>query len=574
MSLDLKIAGGTVVDGTGSPRYSADIGIRDGRVVEIGSIATPAARTLDANGALVTPGFIDMHTHYDAQVFWDSELITSSRNGVTTAVMGNCGVGCAPYVPAMKEPVKGLMGGVEDIPGSALDAALPWNWDSFGSYLDRVGERPHAINVACHVGHAAIRMVVMGERAYDRSAPTPDDISRMQALLTESLEAGASAFSTDRFSVHRMADGSHVPDYDTSVEEMRALAQTLAKFPGRPLQYATDYACLGTDEETAKEFAVLGEVAALGMPVFVPLGDLPFTGGWRRITSEVAKLNSKGANILCETAIRAIGAMLGLDALLHPFSRHPSYMKIAHLPFEKRLEIMRDPSFRARILSEEPQLDPDDVRTRMRFDKLRDDADKTFIMDSNADYEPVAANSIKARAEREGKTLSEVYYDALVAGDGHSYLYVPLANFGPGNLDDVHEMLSRPETIVSFGDAGAHLASICDGAYASWGLSHWCRDRTVGIPLEALVRKMSSAQADLFNFKGRGRIEIGSVADLNVIDHAALKMEAPKMLYDIPGGSSRLIQCATGFIATFVGGTAIVEHDVLTGAMPGQVLRC
>ena len=488
--------------------------------------------------------------------------------------MGNCGVGCAPFVPSIKEPIKGLLGGVEDIPSTALDAALSWDWRTFGSYLDRVGERPHSINLAAHVAHAPIRMIAMGERAFDRSAPTEDDIAKMQTMLEEALWSGASAFSTDRVSVHRMSDGSNVPDFDSPVDELLALARIVAKFPGRPMQYATDYAMLGTEEETLKELSVLGRIAALGIPIFAPLNQYPVRGGWRRLVADIDKLRAEGAKIVCETSARAIGALLGLEALIHPFCRHPSYMAISDLPLEKRVERMRDPEFRTRLLSENPKLGPADVRIQMRFDKLKDEAEKTFIMGSEADYEPPASNSIKARAEREGKTLHEVYYDAMIANEGRSLLYVPLANFANGRLDELHEMLSRPETMFSLGDAGAHLASICDAAYASFSLIHWGRDRAIGIPLELLVRKMTSAQAELFGFKGRGRVEVGSIADINVIDHGALKLEAPTMLYDIPGGSNRLVQCASGYIATLVSGEAVVDRDTLTGALPGQVLRC
>lgn len=574
MSLDLKIAGGTIVDGTGAARYNADIGIRNGRVVEIGSISTSAKRTLNAHGALVTPGFVDMHTHYDAQALWDSELISSARNGVTTAVMGNCGVGCAPYTPEIKDSVKALLEGVEDIPSAALDVALSWDWDTFGSYLDRVASRPHTINLAANVAHAPIRMAVMGERAVDGSAPTDDDIKRMQVMLDEALRSGASAFSTDRIELHQMAGRAHVPDWNAPREEILALAQTLAKYKRRPMQYASDYGMVATEADTLRELAILGDTVDLGVPVFTPLQQYPIQGGWRRLAADVEKIRSKGVTIKFEASARAIGALLGLEALIHPFSRHPSYMAIANRPLNERVAIMRDPDFRARVLSEAPQLKPHDGRIRMRLEKLNKESDRIFVMGSDVDYEPDTSKSIKARAQREDKTLQEVFYDALVGNNGQDLLYVPLSNFADGKLDEQREILSHPDTMLSFGDAGAHLASICDSAYSSFCLTHWGRDRAVGLPLEQLIQKMTSAQADLFGFEGRGRIEVGSIADINVIDHEALRLEAPVMLHDIPGGGSRLMQCATGYIATLVGGEAIVENDVLTGAMSGAVLRC
>jgi N-acyl-D-aspartate/D-glutamate deacylase len=574
MSLDLKITGGTVVDGTGAPRYSADIGIRDGLVVEIGSISTPAARTIEASGALVTPGFVDMHTHYDAQALWDGELRSSSRNGVTTAVMGNCGVGCAPFAPGMKDWIKSLLEGVEDIPGSALEVALDWNWDSFGSYLDRVAERPHTVNLAANVAHAPIRLAVMGERALDGGAPSQDDIARMRALLAEALDAGASAFSTDRIAMHQMAGGGHVPDWHAPREEVLALCRTLAAYPGRPLQYASDFGMVEGETVTRRELSLLKEITALGAPVFLPMQQYPVQGGWRRLAQDIARIRAEGATIKLEAGVRAIGALLGLEALIHPFSRHPSYMAIAQLPLERRVAMMRQPDFRERLLAEAPQIGPDEERVRRRFDQLEREADKIFVMGPEADYEPDPSTSIRARALREGKSLQEVFYDALTGGDGRNMLYLPLINLTDGTLDEQREILAQPDTLVSFGDAGAHLAQICDAAYSSYGLLHWGRDRPAGLPLERLVRQMTGAQAELFGFEGRGRIEMGSIADINVIDHAALKLEPPEMLYDIPGGGGRLMQCATGYLATLVGGEPIVERDELTGATPGQVLRC
>lgn len=573
MSLDLKISGGTIVDGTGAARFTGDIGVRDGRIVEIGSISTPATRMIDADGALVTPGFVDMHTHYDAQALWDGELLASSRNGVTTAVMGNCGVGCAPFADRIKEPLKALLEGVEDIPRNALDVALQWNWSTFASYLDRVAERAHSINLAANIAHAPIRMLAMGERALDGSAPTEDDLTQMQALLREALDSGATAFSTDRIALHQMAGGGHVPDWYAARDEVLALTKTLAGYPSRPMQFASDYGMVEGEQVTRRELSLLSEIVQLGVPVFTPLQQYPIQGGWRRLARDVGKLQRSGAKIKFEASARAIGALLGLEALIHPFSRHPSYLAIAHLPLEQRVSRMREPGYKSRLLSESPQFGPSDERVRRRLEQLRRDAGQIFIMGADADYEPPPSKSIQAQAAREGTTLDEVFFEALTRGDGRSFLYLPLANFADGKLDEQREILARPDTIVSFGDAGAHLAQICDAAYSSFCLAHWARDRSPGLPLEQIIRQMTEAQAELFGFDGRGRIHVGAIADINVIDHAALKVSAPVMLHDIPGGGDRLMQCATGYLATLVGGVAIVERDVLTGAMPGVVLR-
>lgn len=403
MSLDLKISGGTIVDGTGAARFTGDIGVRDGRIVEIGRVSTPASRTIYADGALVTPGFVDMHTHYDAQVLWDRELLASSRNGVTTAVMGNCGVGCAPFADQIKESVKALLEGVEDIPSKALDVALAWNWSSFGSYLDRVAERAHSINLAANVAHAPIRMLAMGPRALDGSLPTDDDVKQMQLLLREALDSGATAFSTDRIALHQMAGGGHVPDWYAPREEVLALTKTLASYRGRPMQYASDYGMVESEQETLRELSLLSEIVDLGVPVFTPLQQYPIQGGWRRLAHDIGKLQRSGATIKFEASARAIGALLGLEALIHPFSRHPSYVAISSLPLEQRVARMQETEFKTRLLSENPEFGPGDDRTRRRLEQLRRDADQIFIWAPTPIMSPRAPNP--SRRERSVRVL-------------------------------------------------------------------------------------------------------------------------------------------------------------------------
>ncbi|MFA7601585.1 MAG: amidohydrolase family protein [Novosphingobium sp.] len=573
MALDLKIAGATVFDGSGQAGYTADVGIKDGRIVEIGSVSTPARRTLGAEGAIVTPGFIDMHTHYDAQVLWDRELMASSRNGVTSAVMGNCGVGCAPATPAIRDELVSLLEGVEDIPRAALEVALDWNWDSFASYLAKVEERPHTINLAANATHAPLRMIAMGARAFDGSEPTEDDIATMRALLAEALDSGAVAFSTDRVALHQMGDGRHVPDFHAPRSEVMALARLVAERRGCPIQFASDFGMVGTEDDTLRELSILREVAALGIPVYAPLQQYPCEGGWRRLAADIGKMTQEGANILFEASARAIGVLMGLEALIHPFSRHPSYMAIEGLPLDQRVQRMLAPGFRERLLSEQPQFADNDARVRRRFEQMYREADHIFIVGEVADYEPDPAKSVKSIAEREGRTLEDVFFEALTAGGGRQFLYFPIANFKDGRLDEQHDILSLPNALLSFGDAGAHLAQICDAAYSTFVLAHWARDREKGLPLESLIHRMTGAQADLFGFRDRGRIAVGAIADVNVIDHAALRLDQPRMLHDLPGGASRLMQCGQGYLATLVGGVPIVEEDALTGAFPGQVLR-
>jgi N-acyl-D-aspartate/D-glutamate deacylase len=576
MSLDLKITGGTVVDGTGAKPYTADIGVKDGRIAEIGKVTAPAKRTITADGALVTPGFIDMHTHYDVQVMWDSDLVSTTRNGVTTAVMGNCGVGCAPFVPEMRPFVSALLEGVEDIPQESLDVALDWRWRSFGSYLDQIAERPHAINVAVNATHAPIRMRAMGERALDGSTPTDDDISAMQGLLKEALDSGATAFSTGRIDLHRLARGGRTPDFNSPRNEIMALTKTVAQYPGRPLQFAADFGgMIGTEEETVRELSLLKEVAATGVPIYTPLQQYAVEGGWRRLATAIAEMNAKGANITFEASSRAIGSMMGLDTLVHPFSRHPSYMEIEHLPLDQRVVRMRDPEFKKRLLSEKPAVGPQDppLLTR-KFDLIVQRANDIFISGYDTpNYEPDRANSVGAIAEREGKTIHEVFYELFTKDDGRHLVYFPTLNFRGGNLDEQHAILSLPNTIYSFSDAGAHVGQVSDTSYSTYGLAHWARDRANGMPIERVIYQMTGGQAKLFNFKDRGRIGVGTAADLNVIDHKALKPLPPEVWHDLPGGARRMVQSASGYIATMVAGVATVEHDKLTGQHPGQVLR-
>jgi N-acyl-D-aspartate/D-glutamate deacylase len=489
--------------------------------------------------------------------------------------MGNCGVGCAPFAPHMREPVKALLEGVEDIPGPSIDAALDWNWRSFGSYLDQLAARPHAINLAANATHAPIRLLAMGERALDGSAPTDEDIAAMQALLAEALDAGASAFSTDRIALHQLVGGRHVPDWHAPREEVLALVATLARYPGRPMQFAADFGgMVGTEEETVRELSLLEAAAAAGVPVFTPLQQYRVEGGWRRLAAAIGAMNAAGADITFEASARGIGSLMSLE-LFHPFRRHPSYLAIESLPLDQRLARMREPAFRERLLSEGPTPDPNNAMAIFKFDIMKTHADRIFIAgDRTPDYEPRPSTSVKAIAEREGKTLQEVYYEALTAGTGRNFLYLLVLNYGTGSLEAQREILSLPNTVFSFGDAGAHvLGAACDFANTTFSLIHWGRDRAQGIPLERLVRQMSGAQAKLFGFHDRGRVAVGAVADLNVIDHAGLALRPPEILHDLPGGERRLHQRATGYVATFVEGVAVVEKDELTGAAPGQVLR-
>ncbi len=562
---DIAIRGGTLVDGTGAPARSGDLAIDGDRIASVGGKAGAARREIDASGLLVTPGWVDIHTHYDGQVTWDPYLTPSSWHGVTTLVMGNCGVGFAPARPDRRGWLIGLMEGVEDIPGTALAEGIKWEWESFPEYLDAVERMPRAIDVATQVPHGAVRAYVMGERGAKNEKATPDDIARMAELVREGLAAGALGFSTSRTLLHRAIDGEPVPGTFAGDEELLGIGSALGKVGHGVFEMASDLAPEGN------EFAWMEKLAATtGRPVtFACLQNDMDPDQWQRLLRLAETCNAHGARVVPQVSGRPTGLLLGLESTFHPFSTYPSYAEIAGLPLAERVRRMRDPALRARILAESPNhAMPVAVYIAASFHKL-------FPLGDPPDYEPGPEKSVKAIAEREGRSPQEVAYDLLLARAGKELLYFPLLGYSHGNFDDMRTMLVHPQTVLGLSDGGAHCGIICDASMPTYMLSHWVRDRSRGerIPLEQVVRMQTRNTAALFGFDDRGALAPGLRADVNLIDFDNLQLAPPEIVFDLPAKGRRLIQRASGYRMTIQGGQAIYEDAEPTGALPGKLLR-
>jgi N-acyl-D-aspartate/D-glutamate deacylase len=582
MDYDLKITDGTLYDGTGSPGVRADVAVRDGRIVAVGDAPGSAARTIDASGAIVTPGFIDIHCHYDGQVSWDDTLAPSATHGVTTCMMGNCGVGFAPVHTRDRDRLIALMEGVEDIPGSALAEGIRWSWESFPQYIDALAAVPRSIDVFAQVPHDALRVYAMGDRAVAGEIATDDEIAAMRALVRESLKAGAAGFSTGRTDNHRAATGAPTPSSEVDARELRGLAEAFDGAGHGVLQAVSDFDMhLGPDRFDA-EFDLLEgmAVAAGGHALSISLMQRDTEPGqWRRVLARVEAARAKGLDVRVQVAPRAIGVMLGLQATFHPFVGFPSYKAVAHLPLDERVRAMRDPAFKARLLTEKSErLAGDGSSVPPLVDVLLARLDmvalRLFHMGERFDYEPAIERSLYAEAMSTGKPLLEVLYDALLRDDGHELLYFPLHNYTEMTLDNVRTMMAHPASLLGLSDGGAHVGTVCDASHATFALCHWTRDRATGrLPLEALVKKLSFDNARYLGLTDRGAVSVGARADLNVIDHARLALHRPYVANDLPAGGRRLVQKATGYRATIVKGELTVEDDRLTDARPGRLVR-
>ncbi len=561
--LDLLVRGGTIVDGSGQPAAAGDVGIRDGRIVAVGRVDEPAREQLDADGLLVTPGWVDVHTHYDGQVTWDTLLTPSCWHGVTTVVMGNCGVGFAPVRPGAQEYLIKLMEGVEDIPGTALAEGISWDWESFPEYLDAVERRPHAIDVGAQVPHAALRFYVMGERGADHEAtPSPEEIETMGRLVRDAVRAGALGFTTSRTKNHRASDGRFTPSLTAGAEELLGISRGFGEAGQGVFEVVSDFAGREQEWELFREM-----VRQSGRPMSISIGQSDASPeAWRAMLATIAAANQAGLPMKAQVAARAIGILLGLEATMHPFASHPSFRELAALPLAGKVARMRDPAFKQRALEEKPA--PALAMLVWQFDKL-------FALGDPPDYEPALEKSMAAQAARQGVTPEEWVYDRLLDDDGHALLYRPFLNYSHGSLDAVREMLLHECTVPGLGDAGAHCGLICDGSFPTYLLSHWGRDRTRGerIPIERLVKAQTADTAALVGLQDRGRIAPGMKADLNLIDFAALGMRPPEIVHDLPAGGKRLIQRASGYVATVCSGAVTFENGESTGALPGRLVR-
>jgi N-acyl-D-aspartate/D-glutamate deacylase len=546
---DLVIRGGTVVDGTGAAPVTADVAVRDGLIAEVGRVAGTADRDIDADGALVTPGFVDIHSHYDGQATWDDQLVPSSWHGVTTTVMGNCGVGFAPCRPEDRQRLIELMEGVEDIPGTALHEGLPWTWESFPQYLDHLEARRFDIDVAAQVPHGAVRLHVMGARGGQGAAATPDEITEMGRIAREAVDAGALGFTTSRTTNHKTSRGEPTPTLTAGEDELVGIAAALG---GRGvIGVVSDFADLD------HEFAILRRmVEASGCPLSISVAAEDHRAPWRDLRDRIAGAAADGLPVRGQVGARAIGVVLGLQATLHPFLVSRTFRELGARPVSELVTALQDPQVRSAVVAE----------TAGRDAGLLPDFDRMFELADPPDYEPPADRSVGAMARQVGADPAELALDLLLAGDGRSFLYYPLHNWVDGSLDDVHEMLGDPHLVPGLADGGAHVGTICDASNTTTLLSYWGRDRDVGLPLEWLVARQCRATAETVGLVDRGVLHPGLRADLNVIDHDGLRLHPPYMAHDLPAGGRRLLQRADGYLHTFVAGEQ-------TGARPGRLVR-
>ncbi len=567
---DLIVRGGTVVDGTGAPAAPADVAVDDGRITVVGALEhADAEQVIDATERIVTPGFVDVHTHYDGQVTWDPLLTPSIWHGVTTVVMGNCGVGFAPARPDRHDWLVGLMEGVEDIPGAALSAGIRWGWETFPEFLDFLDEQPLAIDVGTQVPHGAVRGYVMGDAGARNEPATSEQIAAMARIVRDGVEAGALGVSTSRTIAHRAIDGEPVPGTFAAEDELFGLGSALADADAGVFEIAPA-GVLGEDLAAAdREMDWMRRLAReIERPVTFALiqHDLD-PDQWKRMLDLVIEVYDAGVPIRPQVAGRPLGLLLGLQTF-HGLRDRPSYQPLEALPLDEKVARLRDPAVRAAILAEAPVSDE-----RMAFIGLG--LDRTFRLGEPPDYEPGPEESIAAQAEREGRHPEELLIDLLLENDGRELLLRPLLGYSRFTQDPIREMVLHPASALGLGDGGAHVGAICDASIETYMLTHWVRDRSRGerLPLEHVVRKMTSDTAALYGLGDRGAIEVGKKADLNVIDFEHLQLRRPEMHYDLPAGARRLLQQAEGYDATIVSGEVVMRDGRETGARPGALVR-
>ncbi|MDE2436908.1 MAG: D-aminoacylase [Sphingomonadales bacterium] len=566
MKVDLLIKGGTIADGSGEATFVGDVALAGDRIVHVGgAFSGEAAETIDATGLLVTPGFVDIHTHYDGQAVWSQSLSPSSAHGVTTAVLGNCGVGFAPCRKEDRQALILLMEGVEDIPGAVMAEGLPWDWETFPQYLDALARRPRDIDVACLLPHSPLRVWAMGERAIRREAATADDLARMKATADEALAAGAIGFATSRLNMHRTKAGELIPTYGADVDELCAVGAAMADAGTGVFQAVLDAPFSTWADEMARLVAV---AESTGRPATFTLG-LSNTGPrvWEPALDAVDAARAKGVEIWPQLLPRPIGMISGWALSTHAFCLCPSYQPLANLPLEQQLPALRDPAMRARLLAELPTEGHPLAALTRNWDWM-------FPFGDPPIYEPSADTSIGALARAQGRTPQEVTYDLLMENDGQGMILNTLGNFNEGSFDAMLPLLRRPDVSIGLGDGGAHYGAICDASYPTSLLSYWVRDRKgERLSVAEAVEMLTSRPARVMRLEDRGLLKPGYKADLNVIDMERLTLHGPELRHDLPGGGRRLYQEATGYVATIVNGRVIRRMDTETGEHPGRVVR-
>jgi N-acyl-D-amino-acid deacylase len=566
---DTVIRGGKIIDGSGKPTFSGDVAIDAGRITAVGGKAGPGKREIDADGLLVTPGWVDVHTHYDGQATWDPMLAPSSWHGVTTIMFGNCGVGFAPVRQQHRQELIDLMEAIEDIPGVALAEGLKYDWESFPEFLDALERQPRTIDVAAQIPHHPLRVYVMGERAIRREPATAADIAEMRRLTEESMAAGAFGFTTSRTNSHKTLTGEFVPGRYSEVQELMGIGGCLSRFAYGAFGMNSDF------DDEATELAWMTELAKeTGRPVWFLLTDrAKDPQRWRRLIAGVHAARAKGAHLAAQVAGRPVGVILGVATSLNPFSIREGYAQFEAMPIAERLATLRKPEVRDAILKAE--VSPAAFKRLSQFrQQITTRWDLMYLMGDELDYEPPAEKSVAAVAARGNRTPEEVAYDYLTEG-ADRFLFFPITGYVVGHHGPIREMLQDSGTILGLSDGGAHCGSIIDASVPSFMLTHWGRSRTrgPGLPLELLVRRQTSDTARFFGFHDRGELKPGLRADINVIDHDRLKLHAPDVVHDLPAGGRRLVQRVDGYVSTMVAGTPVFEHGAHTGALPGKLVR-
>lgn len=564
---DLVIRNGQIADGRGSDLFTGDVAIKDGIITAVGPVQERGREEIDAAGALVTPGFVDIHTHYDGQAVWSERFSPSSIHGVTTVVLGNCGVGFAPCKPGDHDLLVSVMEGVEDIPEIVMTAGLDWSWETFPQYMDSIEKRPHDIDFGVYLPHSPLRVYVMGERGANREAATPDDLAQMQAIMREALKVGALGFATSDVFAHRTGKGDFIPSYHSGEKEYVAIAQAMKEANSGVFQMVVE------QRQEADVFVSMMERVSrsCGRPVtfsFTQMMDVdPLR--YREVLTAVNKVNQSGdAHITPQVFPRPIGMIMGHDLSVNPFSFCPSYAAIRDMSPAERLQTLRNPEVRQRLLTEQPG-DP-----TYPLLVIARDFKRLYPFRSPADYEPPKDGSILAIAERTGKDPLEIAYDLLLENDGNGLILGAITNYARGTLDDVYEMMTNGNTVLGLGDGGAHYGMICDASFTTFMLTHWTRDRKGDkITLPKAIRALTSEPAAVVGMHDRGILAPGYKANVNVIDYDNLRLEMPTVRYDLPGGGRRLYQGAKGYLATIVNGEIIVRNDQLTDKLPGKLVR-
>ncbi len=565
---DLVVRNGTVIDGTGAEPREADVAVQDGRIAAVGRVERAGRQEIDAKGLAVTPGFVDIHTQYDGQVTWDDRFSPSSGHGVTTVLMGNCGVGFAPCRPQDRDTLMKVMEGVEDIPELVMREGVPWNWQSFPDYLEALSNRHCDIDFATQVPHAPLRVFVMGKRGVDREPANASDMAEMAALVEEGLDAGALGFSTSRSLFHRTPDGALTPTITAGEEELAAIARGMRRVGKGVIQLLDDFA--DTTAEGATEFAMLRRLVELsGRPLSFTLLDISlYPGRWQTLLKEIERAHRDGLPIRGQVAARPVAVLYGLELSFHPFSTCPSYREVEDLPLDAKLARLRDPAMKAKLLAEQPTYRNPQMLAFMRS------AANMFVLGDPPDYTPPAERRLDARAARLGITPLELAYDLLVSGDGRTILFHPGANYTDCSDSNMASMLRHEHTVMALGDGGAHYGLICDASYTTHALTYWTRDRKgEHWPLPWAIRQLTDVPARAVGLGDRGRLAPGFKADLNVIDLDRLKVSAPRPVRSLPGGGRRLEQKAEGYRATIVNGEVTYRDGDFSGARPGRLVR-